>query len=152
MRCFDFAQHDYAARRHLLALSLLDFIAEAMDNVAPGIVVPVVSFLYGIPLFRRSQIVDGGQTATTLERFVFNTCDGIGNGDARQTDATLERIIFNTRDGIGNGNARQTATTLERTVSNTRDGIGNGDARQTATTVKRNLSNTRDGIGYGDAR
>ena len=57
-----------------------------------------------------------------------------------------EAAIFQTRDGVGNGEGGQTAAIREATFSQTRDGVANGDGGQTAAICEARPSQTRDGI------
>ena len=88
---------------------------------------------------------DGGQTAALREAVISQTCDGVGNGDGGQTAATREALISQSRDGVANGDGGQTATTREAVTSQTRDGVRNGDGGQTAAICEAVISQSRDG-------
>ena len=60
---------------------------------------------------------------TIPEAPIFQTRDGVGNGDGGQTDATIEAVISQTRDGVGNGDGGQTAATSEADSSQTRNSL-----------------------------
>ena len=83
---------------------------------------------------------------TTMEAAIFQTRDGVGNGDGGQTAAIREATFSQTRDGVGNGDGGQTAASREAVFSHTRDGVGNGDGGQTAAICEARPSQTRDGI------
>ena len=59
---------------------------------------------------------------TPWEAVIFQTRDGVGNGDGGQIAAIREAVPSQTRDGVGNGDGDQTAASLEAVISQTRDG------------------------------
>ena len=84
--------------------------------------------------------------STISEAAIFQTLDGVGNGDGGQTAATIKAATSQSCDGVGNGDGGQTAASREAVFSQTRDGVGNGDGGQTAAICEARPSQTRDGI------
>ena len=77
------------------------------DCVRTGIIIPIPSLGYSIPLRLCTAVFNARKACAIIERPFANACDVIGDNDARKACAIIERPPANACDAIGDRHTRK---------------------------------------------